>query len=63
MVKALGSSSRVRSNGICGNSKLGSAVGSSPKRLPMVSVGRANSVVTAVHTSSASRKPGHFGFQ
>ena len=63
MVNALGSSSRVRSNGMCGNWKLGSAEGRPPNLLPMVSAGSAKAVHTSVHSSSAIRNPGHAGRQ
>ena len=62
MVKALGSSSKVRSNGMCGKLKTGRVLGSAPKRLPMVSAGSPKATTTPVQTSSATRKPGQFGF-
>ena len=47
-----------RSNGIRGKSKVGSAEGRAPNRVPMVSAGSANPVATSVQASSVPRADG-----
>ncbi|MNV89267.1 hypothetical protein D3C71_1835490 [compost metagenome] len=61
MVRALGNSSKVRSKGIWGISKVGNDEGNSPNLLPMVSTGVASAA--REQTSKAIRKAGALGAQ
>ena len=61
IVNALGTSSRTWAQSRCGSRGIGSVLGSSPKRLPIVVTGRSSRNTASEAPQTAIRKPGHFG--